>query len=97
MKMYMVGNRDTIEDSQWRVAAESPDQAVEIYLKAMLEEEISVDADEFEELGKIEVQAENASLPREPGIIQWECGELFSIQLDEIDAWNEARGVGVEP
>lgn len=97
MKLYMVGNRETVEDSQWRVAAESPDQAAELYIKALFEEEISVDADELEELGKIEIQEETASLPDQPGVIQWEGGELIDVPLGEIDAWNNARGTQWEP
>jgi|TARA_R110000850_G_scaffold97018_1_gene202700 hypothetical protein len=97
MKLFKVGNRETIEDSQWRVAADSPAQAAELYVEAMFDEEISVDEGEIEDLGKIEVQANSAEMPSEPGVIQWSDDPITTFQLEDIEAWNKARHSDMEP
>ncbi|ETX13328.1 hypothetical protein OCH239_10825 [Roseivivax halodurans JCM 10272] len=97
MKLYMVGHRETVDDSHWRVAAESPKQAAELYVQAMLDQAISVDEGEFEDIGEIEVKEEYEVMPTEPGVIQWSDETIETFDLEEFEAWNKIYGSGMEP
>lgn len=66
MQLFMVGHHDTVEDSFWRVAAESPEQAAQLYIQAMIDEEISVDEEELADLGELEVQTLIPEMPAAP-------------------------------
>lgn len=96
MQLFMVGHHDTVEDSFWRVAAESPEQAAQLYIQAMIDEEISVDEEELADLGELEVQTLIPEMPAAPGVIQW-CHRRTRIALEDIDAWQPYRGDTMEP
>lgn len=97
LRLYTTGNCATIEDSRCRVAAESAAQAAELYIQAILDDEISVDMDELEDFGEVEVQADSEEMPTEPGVIPWSREPVAIFQLDQIEAWKRARGSAMEP
>lgn len=93
LKIYLVCAANTLEDSSWHVVAEDHDAAAEAYVKAALEEHISVDIEDIAEGGFLIVNR-ISDMSRGPGIIDWEDTAEINIMLESVPAWRDRPGEG---
>lgn len=86
MKRFEVMVPESVENSSFLVNAESHEDAAEIYVRAVLAEDISVDEGEMEDAGRVRVIAHGETMER--GIVPWD-GEDREVALDGLVAWAE--------
>jgi len=86
LKHFQVSAPDTIEDSSWVIYAETPEMAAELYVRAVLDEEISVDPEDMEDCGKLEIECFPAPLTS-PGIVDWAQVTKLKMDLSSVSAW----------
>lgn len=94
LKRFEVMVPDSVENSSFLVNAESHEEAADIYVRAVLEEQISVDGGEMEDAGRVRVIAHGETMER--GIVPWD-GEDREVALDSLTAWaaREKDGYGL--
>lgn len=96
MKKYLVWHEGDLE-TEYFVDAESPEQAADIYMKAAIDEIISVIADDFAP-DEFLLCREILPTGEQPGIIFYEQMEPVEIQIKDIPAVvSFMEEVGFEP
>lgn len=83
---FMVSIPGTIEDSSWVVYAATAEEAAELYVRAVLDEEISVDEEEMADCGEVKLDC-FPPVPDTPGIVDWAQFSSRTISLSSISAW----------
>lgn len=83
---YLVSTPGTIEDSSWVIYAKTAAEAAELYVRAVLDEVISVDPEEMEDCGEVKIEA-FPPVPETPGIVDWGDVQTSTIPLSSIEAW----------
>lgn len=96
LRHFLVSTPGTIEDSSWVIYAKTAAEAAELYVRAVLDEVISVDPEEMEDYGEVKIEAFPPA-PEAPGIVDWGDVVRSMIPLSSIEAWVSRDDANEEP